>query len=118
VAMQMTFDFMLTSITPGQFLAAGWTDGVVRLLGLESSKAVHHIRVCNDASSSVNFIAWSRNVTGRRLSTARPCSKLQSQLIALDGTKSLIDLPHELTFLEVETALPKISPLPVSGGSG
>ncbi|KAL2125954.1 hypothetical protein VTI74DRAFT_2149 [Chaetomium olivicolor] len=38
----------------------------------------------------------------------------------LDGDSGdvAVDLPHELTFLEIETALPKLSPLPVSGGSG
>jgi anaphase-promoting complex subunit 4 len=108
----------------GQFLAAGWSDGVVRLIGLESSKAVHHIRLCEAKAAPVkiNFIAWSRNVTRRQ--ARRPVaprtspSTLDSQDIRLDERERLLDLPHELTFLEVETALPKISPLPVSGGSG
>jgi len=38
--------------------------------------------------------------------------------MALEERKDLLDLPHELKFLDVETALPKISPLPLSGGSG
>ncbi|KAK4106231.1 hypothetical protein N658DRAFT_490835 [Parathielavia hyrcaniae] len=41
--------------------------------------------------------------------------------VLLDGERTsdaAVDLPHELMFLEVETALPKLSPLPVSGGSG
>ncbi|KAK0711407.1 anaphase-promoting complex, cyclosome, subunit 4-domain-containing protein [Lasiosphaeris hirsuta] len=102
----------------GQFLAAGWSDGVVRLVGLESSKAVHHIRVCDGASVKIDFIGWSRNVTGRTPARRTSSSKLQSWEICLDDKKDIRDLPHELTFLEAETALPKISPLPVSGGSG
>ncbi|KAK3357076.1 anaphase-promoting complex, cyclosome, subunit 4-domain-containing protein [Lasiosphaeria hispida] len=102
----------------GQFLAAGWSDGVVRLVGLESSKAVHHIRVCDGAAAKIDFIGWSRNVAGRRPARRGLSSKLQSWDILLDDKKDIQDLPHELTFLEVETALPKISPLPVSGGSG
>ncbi|KAK0623214.1 anaphase-promoting complex component Cut20/Apc4 [Immersiella caudata] len=102
----------------GQFLAAGWSDGVVRLAGLESSKAVHHIRVCEAADAKIDFIAWSRNVTGKRSGVRIPLGALPWRDIDLGEVKSLVDLPHELTFLEVETALPKISPLPVSGGLG
>ncbi|KAK4455960.1 anaphase-promoting complex subunit 4 [Podospora aff. communis PSN243] len=102
----------------GQFLAVGWSDGVVRLAGLESSKAVHHIRVCDAADAKIDFIAWSRNVIGKRSAGRNPLGALPSHDVSLDDRKSLADLPHELTFLEIETALPKISPLPVSGGSG
>ncbi|KAK0621351.1 anaphase-promoting complex, cyclosome, subunit 4-domain-containing protein [Bombardia bombarda] len=108
----------------GQFLVAGWSDGVVRLVGLESSKAVHHIRVGDGATSRVDFIAWSRNVTGKRPATrssSAAVGQLPSRSIVLDDDddkKDILDLPHELTFLEIETTLPKISPLPVSGGSG
>lgn len=91
---------------------------MVRLIGLESSKAVYHIRVCEAGSSAkIDFIAWSRNAM-TRASTDRPSSRLRSHDIFPDEKRNLLDLPHELTFLEVETALPKISPLPVSGGSG
>jgi len=80
---------------------------------------VHHIRVCEPGGAKIDFIAWSRNVTGRASTARNPSSRLSSHDISLDGRpKNLLDLPHELTFLEVETALPKISPLPVSGGSG
>ena len=98
-------------------MAAGWTDGVVRLVGLESSKAVHHIRICDGAATKIIFIAWSRNETSRR-STWSASAKLRAQDVIPDEKRDILDLPHELTFLEIETALPKISPLPVSGGSG
>ncbi|KAK4156712.1 anaphase-promoting complex, cyclosome, subunit 4-domain-containing protein [Chaetomidium leptoderma] len=116
----------------GQFLAAAWSDGVVRLMGLEGGKAVHHIRVFGgggegDApAGKTEFIGWGRNVTGesrRRMQKTRKqqLHGLQERRILLDGERTgdvAVDLPHELTFLEVETALPKLSPLPVSGGSG
>lgn len=116
----------------GEFLAAGWSDGVVRLLGLESSKAVHHIPVCDGdaAAARIGFISWSRNVTGeskrrrRRRRAARGeggGQRKPERGVLLDGERTsdvALDLPHELTFLEIETALPKLSPLPVSGGSG
>jgi len=107
-----------TDSSTGQFLAAGWSDGVVRLVGLESSKAVHHIRVGNGAASKIEYIAWSRNQTRRRSAEPSSTSQLPSRNILLDEEKDLLDLPHELEFLDVETALPKLSPLPVSGGSG
>ncbi|KAJ8125266.1 hypothetical protein O1611_g8373 [Lasiodiplodia mahajangana] len=44
--------------------------------------------------------------------------QLASQGLDLSKKKSAADLPRELTFLEIETALPKLSPLPASGGSG
>lgn len=92
---------------------------MVRLIGLESSKAVYHIRVCEAGSSAkIDFIAWSRNTMGRESSDRPSSTRLRSHDIFPDEKRNLLDLPHELTFLELETALPKISPLPVSGGSG
>jgi anaphase-promoting complex subunit 4 len=94
----------------------------VRLVGLENSKAVHQIHVTDDSSAGIQFIAWSRNHTGRRARGRSPAtSEDWRQLLGdlqLDDKKEVLDLPHELTFLEVDTALPKLSPLPVSGGSG
>ncbi|KAK5654122.1 hypothetical protein OQA88_7553 [Cercophora sp. LCS_1] len=97
-----------------QFVAVGWSDGVVRLVGLESSKAVHHIPVCNTPGAKINIIAWSRNVTDKTSTDHDTPSKPRPE----DIIPHAKDLPHELTFLEIDTALPKISPLPVSGGSG
>jgi anaphase-promoting complex subunit 4 len=92
-------------------------------MGLESSKAVHHIRVyeAGAAPAKIGFIGWSRNVTGEAKKRRRMQGKGSGRDILLDGDRTgdvALDLPHELTFLEVETALPKLSPLPVSGGSG
>jgi anaphase-promoting complex subunit 4 len=91
---------------------------VVRLAGLESSKALHHIKVCEPGGAEIDFVAWSSNLTGKVAAARNRPSTVSSHDISLDDDKSLLDLPHELTFLEVETALPKLSPLPVSGGSG
>jgi anaphase-promoting complex subunit 4 len=107
-------------------LAAGWSDGVVRLVGVENNKAVHQVRVVEDGSKAqIQFIAWSRNRTGSHTITGpakrqEPWGMLLSKgdfELDLDE-KQILDLPHELTFLEVDEALPKISLLPVSGGSG
>jgi anaphase-promoting complex subunit 4 len=90
-------------------------------MALENSKAVHHISV---SQAKISHIAWSRNYIGRRApkrSSPAPegsWDRLLSGALDVEHNQDLLDLPHELTFLEVETALPKISPLPVSGGSG
>ncbi|KAI1144389.1 anaphase-promoting complex, cyclosome, subunit 4-domain-containing protein [Hypoxylon sp. FL0543] len=107
----------------GQFLAVGWSDGVVRLMGLESNKAVHQIPICEAGKSQITCIGWARNNAGRKsgsTSTASsvPWEELVSHDLFPSGRKATTDLPRELTFLEVETALPKLSPLPASGGSG
>lgn len=112
-----THDPWLTR-SPGQFIAVGWSDGVVRLVGLEGSKAVHNIPVCDAGSAKINFVAWSRNITDKKSAEHSTASKLRAQDIIPGSKREDFDLPHELTFLEIETALPKISPLPVSGGSG
>ncbi|KAK6218723.1 hypothetical protein LQW54_002646 [Pestalotiopsis sp. IQ-011] len=108
--------------TDGEFLAVGWSDGVVRLMGLEGSKAVHLISVCQAGKAKITCIGWARNRTGRRgPQPAKPGTPWET--LSLDGLKisendKKSDLPRELTFLEVETALPKLSPLPASGGFG
>ena len=113
---------MMSSLV-GQFLAVGWSDGVVRLMGLESSKAVHQMPVCDPATSKISCIGWARNNAGRRANIhtnpSVPAWKdLSSRGFDSEDIKSIADLPRDLTFLEVETALPKLSPLPASGGSG
>ncbi|KAH0443344.1 anaphase-promoting complex component cut20 apc4 [Colletotrichum camelliae] len=110
----------------GQFLAVGWSDGYVRLMGLENNKAAHHIRVGGDSDSAttITHIGWSRNVVGkqqaqRQPTGSQPWKKLMSEELNLPGKQDPSDLPRELTFLEVDSALPKISPLPTSSaGSG
>jgi anaphase-promoting complex subunit 4 len=101
---------------------------VVRLVGLESSKAVHQIRVVSgdgggDGAAKIGLIAWGRNVTGEnreRKGGYGNGERQERRRILLDGERTgdvAVDLPRELVFLEVETALPKLSPLP-AGGSG
>ncbi|ORY69465.1 anaphase-promoting complex component Cut20/Apc4 [Pseudomassariella vexata] len=109
--------------TDGQFLAVAWSDGVVRLMGLENSKAVHQIPVCEAGKARITCMGWTRNFAGKRAavskSVASALQKLSLDDDDDDGEKRIMQsLPRELTFLEVETALPKISPLPASGGSG
>ena len=105
-----------------------WSDGVVRVHGLEGNKAVQHIRVCDAAAAAaagaeIRHVAWVRNLTGEGRRKKREVGKgsRQERMMLLDGERKgdlAVDLPRELTFLEVETSLPKLPPLAVTGGSG
>ncbi|KAL2141101.1 hypothetical protein VTI28DRAFT_2791 [Corynascus sepedonium] len=118
----------------GQFLAAGWNDGVVRLMGLEGNKAVHQYKVFDDgrdgdgaaaaaAAKKIVFLAWRKNITGegrRRKGQADGKGQTDERKILLDAKKTsdvAVDLPRELVFLDVDTALPKLSPLPAGGSA-
>lgn len=106
----------------GQFLAVGWSDGVVRLMGLESNKAAHHIKVCEPPTTKIVHIAWaSCNISGKQSSITNN-GEIRDALTKDFGRRKDggdLDLPQELTFVEVDTALPKISPLPsASAGAG
>lgn len=123
----------------GQLLAVACDDGTVCLLGAENTKALHRIkqtRRAGDADqktapppSPVTYIAWVRNLTGtKHLSRAHDELAAKLRRLGLDDDAAEatlggddhvdVDLPHALTFLEIDTSLPKLSPLPVSGGVG
>ncbi|KAG7133645.1 hypothetical protein HYQ45_008214 [Verticillium longisporum] len=108
----------------GQFLAVGWSDGYVRLMGLENNKAAHHIRVTEDQSAGITHIGWACNSVSKTDSVPKE-AETASWRHALDqelqtaGNPPELDLPRELTFLDVESSLPKLSPLPsASAGEG
>ncbi|KEY69430.1 hypothetical protein S7711_05744 [Stachybotrys chartarum IBT 7711] len=117
----LALHFLLANVfLAGQFLAVGWSDGVVRLMGLENNKAAHHIHVCDPAEASITHIGWaSSNILSKPRTRLRQPQDERFQKSPLDADRSLSDMPRELTFLEVDTALPKISPLPSStAGAG
>ncbi|KAI8662705.1 Anaphase-promoting complex subunit 4 [Fusarium sp. Ph1] len=103
----------------GQFLAVGWSDGFVRLMGLENNKAAHHIKVGEGPGNKITHIGWSSNSIADKSSSAVSRALKngleKDQSFGEDGLPQ--DLPRELTFLEIDTALPKLSPLP-SGSAG
>ena len=101
----------------GQFLAVGWSDGVVRLMGLENNKAAHHIPVTDPAAASITHIAWASSAIAASGSLSGSLKDGVAREWKDAGATAPVDLPRELTFLEVDTALPKISPLP-TGSAG
>ncbi|RGP73650.1 anaphase-promoting complex subunit 4 [Fusarium sporotrichioides] len=105
----------------GQFLAVGWSDGFVRLMGLENNKAAHHLKVGDTPGNKITHIGWASSSIADNSSNVvnRALGNNLGDSLTLDENSLPLDLPRELTFLEVDTALPKISPLPnSSAGSG
>jgi anaphase-promoting complex subunit 4 len=99
----------------------------LRLLGFENAKASHQIPIFEEGQSKFAYVAWSRNRITRRGKKATTQSddswtKLLYDESEPDSTNKEdvegLSLPEELMFIEVDTALPKLGPLPVSGGSG
>ncbi|KYK55848.1 hypothetical protein DCS_07813 [Drechmeria coniospora] len=100
----------------GQFLAVGWSDGVVRLMGLENNKAAHHIPVCDPSNTRITYIGWtSSSIADKAVkSISRQPGGDLFDAWSCSSRDMPMDLPQELAFLEVETALPKISALPTA----
>ena len=90
-------------------------------MGLENNKAAHHIKVGDTPGNKITHIGWASSSIAGKSSNAvsRALANNLDEDSALGGDGLPLDLPRELTFLEVDTALPKISPLPnSSAGSG
>ena len=97
----------------------GWSEGVVRLMGLESNKAAHHIKVCEPSDTRITHIGWATcNISNKNPKTTRDHGEdAFTKDFGLREDGGPVNLPQALTFVEVDTALPKISPLP-SGSAG
>lgn len=93
-------------------------------MGLENDKTAHHIDVCPGASAQITHIGWAQSaIRSPSLALAANHTHLADELSrewnGKDSAPSRLSLPQELIFLEVMTALPKLSPLPsASAGSG
>lgn len=90
-------------------------------MGLENNKAAHHIAVCADHNTRITHIGWaSCRITPNQATgfSSHVKDNIVNELAASSDERNLPpNLPRELTFLEVDTALPKISPLP-TGSAG
>lgn len=91
-------------------------------MGLENNKAAHNIRVLEGEAraAAITHVAWvSNSVAARRAGKDPSAAAGPAWQSVLGKEADLPDLPRELMFLEIDTALPKISPLPSgSAGSG
>jgi anaphase-promoting complex subunit 4 len=112
----------MTDSRLGQLLAIAWSDGSVRLIGAESSKVVHQFST-GDAVSGVTCVGWSSNLTGKipgLVSGTKAQGSWESLLLGGDelfGKESQLDLPRNLSLIDIETSLPKLSVLASGIGS-
>ncbi len=78
------------------------------------------MQLCDGGAAKITHIGWATSTITKKV--RRKASNSGEQLLDgldLDNRSGVLDLPQELTFLEVDTALPKISPLPTaSAGVG
>lgn len=118
---ESTFENELLTTNVGELLAVAWNDGVVRIIGLEGGKPINRIRISEGGNSSkISFMAWTRNIS-RTTSSSSSKGGLGERRLMLDGDgpgKKAPDLPRELVYLEIDTALPKLPPLISSGMTG
>jgi anaphase-promoting complex subunit 4 len=107
----------------GQLLAVAWSDGVVRLVGAESSKTVHQISTSDQGVTGITCMGWASNLTSRKTNSTTSKKAQDSwknfltEDTSISGARTLLDLPRDLTLLDIETSLPKLSVLAAGGTS-
>lgn len=110
----------------GHLLAVACSDNIVRLISAFSGKTVHQLTTIRiPQHAGITCLSWGVNFTNS--------GATQQQLREAGGNVSLDDLlslnveiptllkshanlPKELTLIDVETSLPKLSTLPATGG--
>lgn len=108
----------------GQLLAISWSDGTVRLVGAESSKTVHQFSTSTDDQdiAGVTCMGWASNLIAKKpsITDSKKNSSWNELLIGqseFSGEKTPLDLPRDLTLIDIETSMPKLSVLTAGGTS-
>ena len=112
------------NVSVGHLLAIACTDNTVRIISAFSGKTVHQLAI-GHTSSKVSCLDWAVNFTNS-VATQQQLKEV-GQNVTLDDLlslnadiptllKSKANLPKELTLIDVETSLPKLSTLPATGG--
>lgn len=89
-------------------------------MGAESTKIVHQFKAAGE--SGINHLAWASSLTRTTSNTPARVKGIQSwnELLAQDNSDSgdnyTLDLPRDLSQIDIETSLPKLSVL-ASGGT-
>jgi anaphase-promoting complex subunit 4 len=92
-----------------------WSDGVVRLVGAESSKNVHQIAIGPHGATGITCLGWASNFTGKRSTGVGPVKDGSSWQNVFEeafggaGDRDTLDLPRDLTLIDIEPSLPKLS---------
>ena len=111
---------------PGHIIALACTDNNIRLISAFSGKTVHELPTLPQVlGPKTTCLGWAVNFTNstatqRQLNDAGDDISLDD-LLGLNVDiptllKSKANLPRELTLIDIETSLPKLSTLPATGG--
>lgn len=92
---------------------------MVRLIGVESSKTVHQFST-GDQESNVTCLTWSSNLTKRQdIASSRRDQASWERFIDTDASlskqRTSLDLPRDLSLIDIEASLPKLSVLGAGG---
>jgi len=92
----------------------------VRLVGAESSKIVHQFKTV-EGTSGITCVGWATNFTNKTSSsmTVRKSFTQWDKILAKDSKlsedASSLDLPRDLSLIDIESSLPKLSVLASAG---
>ncbi|KAG9233604.1 anaphase-promoting complex, cyclosome, subunit 4-domain-containing protein [Amylocarpus encephaloides] len=103
----------------GQMLAVAWSDGSVHLIGSESAKIVHQFST-GEAVSGITCMGWGSNATNKSSSSTKRNASWEEVLNSSglqDDEKFSLDLPRDLSMIDIEISLPKLSLLAAGGSS-
>ncbi|KAH9222829.1 anaphase-promoting complex, cyclosome, subunit 4-domain-containing protein [Leptodontidium sp. 2 PMI_412] len=105
----------------GQLLAIAWSDGSVRLVSAESSKIVLQFSA-GDNVGGVTCMSWALNLIHRpNPSSSKGGKESWGSFLATDrdlsDEKAPLDLPQDLSLIDIEISLPKLSVLAAAGNS-
>ncbi|EPQ67390.1 Bgt-309 [Blumeria graminis f. sp. tritici] len=102
----------------GQLLAIAWSNSSIQLISPEGGKIVHQFST-QDYSSEVTCIGWSSNFTAQSPSSVNIVKSFEPWKVLEDNEildlQCRLDLPRDLSSIEIETSLPKLSVLPTGG---
>lgn len=109
------------NIWAGQLLAIAWSDGSVRLVSAESSKIVLQFSA-GDNVGGVTCMSWALNLIHRpNPSSSKGGKESWGSFLATDrdlsDEKAPLDLPQDLSLIDIEISLPKLSVLAAAGNS-
>ena len=94
---------------------------MVRLISAESTKVVHQLSAGNQDVSHITCLGWASNRTSRKNASAisKAGPEGWEEFLVADSTineRTPFDLPSDLTLIDIETSLPKLSVLAAGGG--
>ena len=114
---------LFTHLMLGQLLATASGDHSLSLTNAHTGKTVHKLDCTHYSQSEVSCLGWGVNLT----ETKKPHEQIASLrgFLDLEGVNdtppqiktanSNPDLPLDLAFLDIESSLPKLSPLAAGG---